>query len=414
MSTSFYEFFCPVKVIAGYKALEHIPFELATLQSSRPMIITDRGVVGVGLLRHVEEALAASGLQAAAIFQDVPADSSMQAVQQAAALYREHDCDAILAVGGGSVIDTSKGVNILVSEGGDDLYVYAGAHNLKRPLRPFFVIPTTAGTGSEVTMVAVVSDTEKHAKVPFTSYFLMPNAAVLDPRMTQTLPSHLTAMTAMDAMTHAVESFTCIASNPISEVYAFSAVRKIATHLLAVMDHPADAAGRLELAQASTMAGIAFSNAMVGLVHSLGHALGATCHLPHGLCMNLFLPYVLEYNMEKIAPRLAELLLPLAGVEVYAATPATARAARAVGTLRALRDELHARCKLPRTLQETGRVQREQLPQIAELALNDGSIMFNPREAGSADLLAILNAACACSVSAPIYTSRPCHPPDAH
>ncbi len=393
MSHSFYEFFCPVKVIAGHKALEHIPFELGTLKSSRPMIITDRGVVEVGLLRHVEEALSASGLQAAAVFQDVPADSSMQAVQQAAALYREHACDAILAVGGGSVIDTSKGVNILVSEGGDDLYAYAGAHNLTRPLKPFFVIPTTAGTGSEVTMVAVVSDTEKHVKVPFTSYFLMPHAAVLDPRMTLTLPPHLTAMTAMDAMTHAVESFTCIASNPISEVYAYSAVRKIATHLLAVMDKPTDAEGRLELAQASTMAGIAFSNAMVGLVHSLGHALGATCHLPHGLCMNLFLPYVLEYNREKIAPRLAELLLPLAGAEVYAATPAEARPERAISVLRQMRDELYQRCKLPRTLQETGRVQRDQLAQIAERALNDGSIMFNPREADLNDLRAILEAA---------------------
>ncbi len=393
MSKLFYEFFCPVKVIAGHKALEHIPFELGVLQSHRPMIITDRGVVGVGLLAHVESALAEGKITIAARFDDVPPDSSMDTVQRAAAMYRENQCDSIVAVGGGSVIDTSKGVNILVSEGGDDLNVYAGAHNLKRPLKPLFVVPTTAGTGSEVTMVAVISDTQKQVKVPFTSYFLMPNAAILDPRMTRTLPPHLTAMTAMDAMTHAVESYTCLASNAISEVYAFSAVRKISTHLLEVMDKPDDADGRLALAEASTMAGIAFSNAMVGLVHSLGHSLGAVCHLPHGLCMNLFLPYVLEYNQSLIESRLSELLLPLAGAEVYAATPAAQRGSRSILHLRAMRDAVYQRCKLPRTLQETGKVTREQLPLIADMAVNDGSILFNPREADVEDLLGILNAA---------------------
>jgi alcohol dehydrogenase len=146
----------------------------------------------------------------------------------------------------------------------------------------------------------------------------MPNAAVLDPRMTLTLPAHITAMTAMDAMTHAIEAYTCLAANPISDAYATAAVKKVSQNLLKVLDNPKDADARLELAQASTMAGIAFSNAMVGLVHSLGHATGAVVHLPHGLCMSLFLPYVLEYNMDKNGDRIADLLLPLAGADVYA------------------------------------------------------------------------------------------------
>jgi alcohol dehydrogenase len=393
MAKSYYEFFCPVKVVAGHKALEHIPFELSTLQSTRPMIITDKGVVAVGLLKHVEAAFEGAEAVVAAVFDDVPPDSSMQTVRRAAAAYRENNCDAIIAVGGGSVIDTCKAVNILVSEGSDDLYAFSGAHNLKRPLKPLFVVPTTAGTGSETTMVAVISDTEKGVKVPFTSYFLLPNAAILDPRMTLTLPPHITAMTAMDAMTHAVESFTCLAANPISDAYATGAIRKISENLLKVMDNPSDADGRLELAQASTMAGIAFSNAMVGLVHSLGHSLGAVCHLPHGLCMNLFLPYVLEYNMDVNGDRIGELLLPLAGADVYATTPRDQRAARAIATLREMRDELHARCKLPRTLQETGKVQQEQLAQVAELTVNDGSIIFNPKETDRQEALAILKRA---------------------
>lgn len=393
MSKPYYEFFCPVKVIAGHKALEHIPFELDILSVKRPMVITDKGVRAVGLLTHLENAFHAAGAELNVVFDDVPPDSSMETVHAAAALYRKNKCDAIIAIGGGSVIDTSKGVNILVSEGGKDLRAYSGAHVLKRPLKPFFVVPTTAGTGSEVTAAAVISDNEKGVKMPFVSYFLMPNAAILDSRMTLTLPAHITAMTAMDALTHAVESFTCLAHNPISDAYATAAVRKVSENVLRVLDNPSDADGRLELAQASTMAGIAFSNAFVGLVHAIGHSVGAVAHLPHGLCMSLFLPYVLEYNQDVNGDRTAELLLHLAGPDVYAATPPAQRATRAIAEIRYLRDEIYNRCKLPRTLQETGKVSKEQLKQIADLTIDDGAIVFNPKESDRAEILGILERA---------------------
>ncbi|NCI77529.1 alcohol dehydrogenase [Acinetobacter tandoii] len=393
MAKPYYEFFCPVKVIAGNAALEHIPFELATLGSKRPMIITDKGVRSNQLLAPIEAAFESTDAVIGCIFDDVPPDSSLDTVRQAAALYRENQCDAIIAVGGGSVIDTSKATNILVSEGGDDLLQYSGAHNLPKPLKPFFVIPTTSGTGSEVTMVAVVSDKAKNVKMAFASYYLMPHAAILDPRMTLTLPPHLTAMTAMDALTHAVEAYTCLAANPISDAYATAAIKKISGNLFNVLDNPNDSQGRLELAQASTMAGIAFSNSMVGLVHSLGHALGAVAHLPHGLCMNLFLPYVLEYNKEVNGDKIADLLLPLAGADIYAQTPAHLRANKAITTIQAMRDRLFSLTKLPRTLQETGKVTEAQLDEVAEKALNDGSIIYNPKEATIEDLRAILQKA---------------------
>lgn len=393
MAKPYYEFFCPVKVIAGHAALEHIPFELATLGAKRPLIITDKGVRANNLLAPIEAAFESTDAKIAAIFDDVPPDSSLGTVRSAAQLYRDHDCDAIIAVGGGSVIDTSKATNILVSEGGDDLLKYSGAHNLPKPLKPFFVIPTTSGTGSEVTMVAVVSDTEKNVKMPFASYYLMPHAAILDPRMTQTLPPHLTAMTAMDAMTHAVEAYTCMAANPISDAYATAAVKKVSANLFNVLDNPTDAQGRLELAQASTMAGIAFSNSMVGLVHSLGHALGAVAHLPHGLCMNLFLPYVLEYNKEVKGDKIAELLLPLAGADIYAQTPAHLRADKTIATILTMRDRIYSLTKLPRTLSETGKISEAQLDEVAEKALNDGSIIYNPKEASLEDLKSILKKA---------------------
>lgn len=393
MAKPYYEFFCPVKVIAGNAALEHIPFELAALGSKKALIITDKGVRSNGLLAPIENAFSETDVDISAIFDEVPPDSSLTTVREAARLYRENGCDAILAIGGGSVIDTAKTTNILVSEGGDDLLKYSGAHNLPKPLNPLFVIPTTSGTGSEVTMIAVVSDPEKNIKIPFASYYLMPHAAILDPRMTQTLPPHLTAMTAMDAMTHAVEAYTCLAANPISDAYATAAIKKISANLFKVLDNPTDAQGRLELAQASTMAGIAFSNSMVGVVHSLGHALGAVAHLPHGLCMNLFLPYVLDYNKEVNGDKIADLLLPLAGADVYAHTPADKRADKAIDYIRQIRDQLHIQTKLPRTLQETGKVTREQLVEVATKALDDGSIIYNPKEANLNDLLGILEKA---------------------
>ena len=242
-------------------------------------------------------------------------------------------------------------------------------------------------------MVAVVSDLEKNVKLAFASYYLMPHAAILDPRMTQTLPMHLTAMTAMDAMTHAIEAYTCMAANPISDAYATAAIQKITQNLFTVLDQPEHAQGRLELAQASTMAGIAFSNSMVGLVHSLGHALGAVAHLPHGLCMNLFLPYVLQYNKEKNGHKIAELLLPLAGPDIYAQTPAHLRADKAISTILTIRDRIYTLTKLPRNLRETSKVLQSQFDEIANKALNDGSIIYNPKEANLNDLKEILNKA---------------------
>jgi len=393
MSTSFFEFYCPVKVVAGFKALEHLSFELRTLGAERPLIVTDRGVREAGLCALVQEALKSAGLPAPPVFDAVPPDSSTQVVADAARVYREHGCDALLAVGGGSVIDTSKAVNVLVSEGGDDIRVYSGTSVLERRLRPLVVLPTTSGTGSEVTNVLVLADADAGVKLPFVSQFLLPDVALLDPRMTLQLPAYLTAATAMDAMTHAVEAFICLSKNPLSDAYATAAIRRIADNLLLVLRAPRDAARRLELSLAATMAGIAFSNSMVGLVHALGHSVGAVARLPHGVCMNVLLPIALDFNLTARREAIGELLLPLGGPDLYARTPAERRAETAIARIRALRDELHALTGLPRTLGETGRVRRDQLPEIARLSLDDGALLMNPVEVDADQALALLERA---------------------
>ncbi|HHQ4725815.1 iron-containing alcohol dehydrogenase [Aeromonas veronii] len=389
----YYDFFCPVKLLAGEQALEQLASELASLGARRPLLLTDKGVNATGLAPLLANVLAEGELPVAAIWDEIPADSSTAVVERIAKRYRELDCDSLVALGGGSVIDTAKAVNILTSMGGDHLLDYSGAGCLTRPLKPLAVVPTTAGTGSEVTLVAVIKDEASGRKVPFTSPFLLPQLAVLDPRLTQGLPLNITAATAMDAMTHAIEAFIGTAKNPVSDALALMAVEKIASALPQIIHDPQNKQLRLQLAEGSTLAGMAFSNSMVGLVHALGHSLGARCHLPHGLCMNLFLPTVLDYNRPEVDNELARLLLPLVGAERFAATPAHQRAEATITAIRTLRDTLWQAVKLPRTMSEAGVSDRSLLTEIRDLAINDGALLFNRKDADREQLLTLLERA---------------------
>ncbi|MCJ8233370.1 iron-containing alcohol dehydrogenase [Aeromonas veronii] len=389
----YYDFFCPVKLLAGEQALEQLASELASLGARRPLLLTDKGVNATGLATLLANVLAEGELPVAAIWDEIPADSSTAVVERIAKRYRELDCDSLVALGGGSVIDTAKAVNILTSMGGEHLLDYSGAGCLTRPLKPLAVVPTTAGTGSEVTLVAVIKDEASGRKVPFTSPFLLPQLAVLDPRMTQGLPLNITAATAMDAMTHAIEAFIGTAKNPVSDALALMAVEKIASALPQIIHDPQNKQLRLQLAEGSTLAGMAFSNSMVGLVHALGHSLGARCHLPHGLCMNLFLPTVLDYNRPEVDSELARLLLPLVGAERFAATPAHQRAEATITAIRTLRDTLWQAVKLPRSMSEAGVSDRSLLTEIRDLAINDGALLFNRKDADREQLLTLLERA---------------------
>jgi len=393
MTSRYYEFYCPVKILAGLKALEHLPAELAERGCAAPMVLTDKGVRQAGLVKHVERAFEEAGLSLDSEFDEIPPDSSTDVVERIAREFREHGCDSLIAVGGGSVMDTAKAVNILVSEGGESLRAYVGADKLTRPLKPLIAIATTAGTGSEVTSVAVIMDTHRQQKDAFQSSYLMPAVAVIDPRMTLTVPPGITAATAMDALTHAVEAYTCLAKNPLSDAYAAAAIRKIVTAIPLILAEPGNTSARLDLAEAATMAGIAFSNSMVGLVHAIGHSLGAVCHLHHGTCMSLLLPFVLEYNLDAIRDDLGEMLPFLVGDEVARATPTEVRAEASIAAIRDLRDLIFDATELPRSLSESGNVEKSQFETIAALSVDDGSLVFNPVEADRSDVLSILEKA---------------------
>jgi alcohol dehydrogenase len=396
----FYEFCCKTTIVGGHDALERIPDFLISRAVNNPMIITDQGVRQAGLVDVLIQALN-NRVSVRSVQDKVPPDSDIETVHAIARKYREKKCDSIIALGGGSVLDTAKGVNILVSEAGDNLLAFSGAGALKHKLKPLIAVPTTAGTGSEVTLVAVISDPEHNRKLLFTSYFLLPDLAIIDSRMTLTLPAHITAATAMDALSHAIEACICLARNPVSRVYAYEAIELISSNLLHVVKNPHDREGRLALATAATLAGMAFSNSMVGMVHTLGHSVGSVCHIAHGTCMAILLPYGMEYNYHKIEDQLAGLLLPLAGEEVFYKTPPFARAQYAIDKVRQINQELkmatagaHAICfKDIKDKNGRIRVPGHKLSEIAKTALGDGSIFYNPEELDYQDCLRVLNAA---------------------
>jgi len=397
---SYYEFCVRVKTISGHRALEKIPGALEKLGATRPMIITDKGVAGAGLVKLVSSAMKSKGsnIKTGAVYDDVPADSDLKVIKIVTDLYRKKKCDSIIAVGGGSVMDTAKGVNILASMGGDDIMDYAGSNAVKEKLKPLIAIPTTSGTGSEVTLVAVIADHENNVKIPFTSYFLLPDVAVLDSRMTRTLPPVITAFTGMDAMTHACEAYNCLGKNPLSDTTALSAIRLISRNLLRVVKKPGDLEGRLALANGAILAGMAFSNSMVGLVHNLGHATGGVCGVPHGICMSILLPYGLEYNLHRTGNFTGELLFALAGEEVYAATPKKERAEAAIAYIRQMNQDLHDATGggHARFFNEVKNrdgdlmVPKDKLPDIARTAMGDGAKIYNPEEISYRDGLMVL------------------------
>ena len=392
MIPDYYEFRSATKILSGENAIEHIPYELANLGVTRAMIVTDALVRQLGLVQPVVEALLDSDIELGTVFDDVPVDSSVEVCNRLADIYRDHRCDGLVAIGGGSVLDTAKGVAIVLAGGSADLMELRGSEILMHPkMPPFLAVPTTAGTGSEVTGAAVIKDIERNVKMAFVSFDLAPHVAVLDPRMTVGLPARLTASTAMDALVHAIEAASGRQRNPLSDAYAYAAIALVRENLAAVIADGRDTKARLALANAALMSGIAFSNSMVGIVHALGHACGALAHVPHGDAMAILLPHCMRFNLEVAGPAYAELLLPLAGADVYAATPPEMRATAAIVAAFDLL-AIAAAAGVPVSLSEAG-VTEELLPRIAASALDDGSMGMTPKPADLDDTLAILRAA---------------------
>ena len=337
-----------------------------------------------GLAQTVKEGIEAAGLEVVGIYSEVPPNSELKTVEACANQARAAEAEGIVVLGGGSAIDTAKAANILLSLGGDLVNDYSGTQTISQELKPLIAIPTTAGTGSEVTSSAVIYDAANRLKLSFNDSHLVPSLALLDPELTLTVPPPITAMTGMDAMTHAIEAVTSIQANPMSEALALQAIAMLRQNLLATVRDGSDLERRGQLMAAANMAGIAFDHAMVGVIHAMSHATGGIAHVPHGMANSIFLPYGMEYNLEVAAAGYAR-MAPAFGIAVSGDENADARAV--IQAVRDLRRDLHQACGLPQRLSEAG-VKESDLNEIARNAVDDGTSFFNPREVTEEGVLA--------------------------
>jgi alcohol dehydrogenase len=363
------------RVVFGPGSSRDVREEIRALGCSRAVVVTDEGLArGTDVPARIEKAL---GDSCAGVFSDVVPDSGVHIVDAGAAFARERGADCIVSVGGGSAMDTAKGIAIVLKEGGS-LRDYEGFQVLRRRATPHVAIPTTAGTGSEVTYVAVIKDHEAHQKLLFGDYNIIPDTALLDPELTVGLPAQLTAATGMDAMSHAVEAIHSQQKQPIADGLALHAIRLIAEFLPRAVADGRDLVARGQMLVASNMAGVAFSNAQVGLVHAMAHTVGARYGIHHGLANSIFMPHVVRFNAGEVAP----VYRPIAAA-LGIATASLSDEACAEGVAARLSD-LARGAGLPQTLSSQG-VPEEALPEIAEATLDDASIIYNGRAVLGAD-----------------------------
>jgi len=298
---AFVQYNCPTNVISGHGTICAIYKEVVNLGCKRAMIMTDPGVQKAGLTRIVQDSLVEFCV---GVFSDIAQDTDLDTVDAAVAMARSLNADCIVSVGGGSVIDTAKAVCVTLKNGGK-ANDHIAINRLQEPQTPHIVIPTTSGTGSEVTTAAVIKSKAAGRKVFMVDPRIIPNTAILDPQFTLTLPPGLTATTAMDAMTHAVEALTSIMAQPICDGQALQAIRLIRENLPKVIANPGDEKARNNLQIAATMAGWAFTIAQVALAHAMAHTLGMLYGVPHGAACGIILPAVMRYNVDFATDKLA-------------------------------------------------------------------------------------------------------------
>jgi alcohol dehydrogenase class IV len=376
-----FTFQAPSNILFEPSASRKIDELVASYGAQRVMLVTDKGVRGAGLTKGAEASLTAAGIKLS-VFDEVVADPPSHVVEAAASACRADEIELVLSIGGGSALDTAKLVAYLARTPDrlDDIY---GVGLAKGKRLPLLLVPTTAGTGSEVTPIAIVTTptTEKKGVV---SPVLMPDWAILDPELTLGLPASVTAATGIDAMVHAIEAYTSkVKKNPMSDQLARQALGLLAANVRRVCQNGRDIEARAQMLLGSTLAGMAFANAPVAAVHALAYPIGAIFHVPHGLSNALVLTQVLRFNLPEAEPLYAELA---SIVDPRTSGMSVGQKARLfVDAMAAIcRD-----CKVPPSLADVG-VKAGDLKKLAEDAMKQTRLLVNnPREMGYDDALAI-------------------------
>ncbi len=375
-----FSYYGPTRLIMGRGTIGNIPQILNEQQVKKAQIVTDRGLVQAGVVARVTEILDESHI-AYSIYDGVEPNPPIRNVEACAVQYQSENCDFLLAIGGGSSMDVAKTSGVLVNHGGKITDYFIGEKPVPGPIPFLLCVPTTYGTASEVTPFAVITD-DNHFKGTVAGPYVIPDVGILDADMAVALPLPIAAATGMDALTHAIESYVSLMSNPISEGMALHAIRLISQNLrqAAYSDHNHEATQNMIIA--STMAGFAFSQTRLGNVHAMSHPVGGHYDVPHGIANSILLTRIMTYNRYACPEKFADIAAAMGeDVNGLGAVDASVLAVEAV-------QNLSSDVGIPATLGEAG-AKAEGIHVMAEDAMKSGNIQINPRKTTIKDVIAL-------------------------
>ncbi len=377
------ELYQPSNTLIGAGAINRIPHFVRRMHCQKALIVSDEGLVKIGTVAKVLSVLDSAHLEYT-LFTEVKPNPTTAIVNAGYEAAKKHQCDYVIGIGGGSPLDVAKAVAILMTNGGD-IRDYEGVNQSPKRSLPIIAVNTTAGTGSEVTRDYVITDEEKKVKMLMVDYHCIASLAIDDPLLMTDMPPKLTAATGMDALTHAIEAYVCQSHFPYSDGLALEAIRLISVALKRAVENGNDIEARTDMCWAEYMAGLAFSNAGLGLVHAMAHQLGGFYNMPHGVANAVLLPYVMEYNSSECKERYAAIAAAL-GVDTVNLTCDQA-SEKAIQFIK----ELSSDIGIP-SLKSLG-FRPEDTITLSLNATNDTCISDNPKEASVTDIKTIfLNA----------------------
>ncbi|WP_283693694.1 L-threonine dehydrogenase [Clostridium perfringens] len=379
-----YKFFMPAISLMGADCLKDAGYQVGELGFKKALIVTDKVLGQIGIVKKVTDVLDNKNIEYA-IYDETKPNPTVKNVNDGLALLKEKECDFVISLGGGSAHDCAKGIALLATNGGE-IKDYEGVDKSKKPQLPMVGINTTAGTGSEMTLFAIITDEERHIKMALVDKHLTPIIAVNDPMLMLAMPKSLTAATGMDALTHAIEAYVSTSATPITDACAEKAIELISNYLVNAVENGQDVEARDMMAYAEYLAGMAFNNASLGYVHAMAHQLGGFYNLPHGVCNAILLPHVQEYNKATSASRLAK-IAKIMGGNIEGLTDEQG-ADLCIDMIKSLSQTIG----IPEGLGVLG-VKESDFETLATNALNDACSLTNPRKGNLEEVIAIFKKA---------------------
>ncbi|ANB58886.1 iron-containing alcohol dehydrogenase family protein [Anoxybacillus sp. B7M1] len=365
------------EIIFGNGSIQQVGESCLRLGATNVLIVSDPGVIAAGWLDVVIQSCKQAGLKYTT-FSDITINPKDEEVEKGCRVYMEHECDSIIGVGGGSSIDVAKAIAILATNGGQ-IQSYEGVDKIHHPLPPQVMVATTAGSGSEVSQFSVIVDTKKQKKMTIISRSLIPDIAIIDPETLVTKSAELTGATGMDVLTHGIEAYVSLAATPLTDVQAKNAISLVAEYLRPSVASKMNREAKTNMAMASLQSGLAFSNAILGAVHAMSHAVGGKYNLLHGDVNSILLPHVMEYNLLANPKKFADIALFL-GMDIRGMSHMEA-GRRAIEYVKQLTADIGA----PQRLSSIG-VEEEEMKKMSLMALHDACMITNPRDVTAEDI----------------------------